>query len=196
MKGLPMNNDEISIRELLKRYDAGEYEDKQNITKMCEAGWHDWFCKDIQLGSRLKPLVGFLKKIKNFPLIDIDNDYVYFKNNCPMHGPLYDSFGVCEMSDSKKQKVWVGFLRSGVYDVPYFRVEVCFNDEFLPFIKNGSLPESGDGTYGDPFEFLTRADALEFFKNKERISEFFKMKEEGEEKKFNIHQVPALSTSF
>lgn len=60
-KGQLEMDHKISIRELLKRYNEGEYK-TNNVLKMCDAGWHDWFCKDEQLRTRLKPK----ERISNF----------------------------------------------------------------------------------------------------------------------------------
>jgi len=86
----------------------------------CFWGFYDWFCKDDSLrirAERLMPKV--IKFIKVNPQIDLDKHYVFFKNNCPMVGPTYDDFRICEIetgdvvftviprcSHSEKAEIW------------------------------------------------------------------------------------------
>lgn len=64
-------------------------------------GFYDWFCKDSSLkirGERLMPKV--IKFLKTQPDLDPEKHYVFFKNNCPMLGPTYDDFRICDLSSS------------------------------------------------------------------------------------------------
>jgi hypothetical protein len=59
--------------------------------------FYDWFCKDSSLESKGRRLMRMVSKfIKANPDIDIDKHYTFFKNNCPMCGPLYDDFRICD----------------------------------------------------------------------------------------------------
>lgn len=91
-----MSENKISIREWVKNYNAGKYKNKDFHTQI-EAGWYDWFCKDAALCNKTKRLAGKLKKLIGSPKIDVDKNYVFFKNNCPMMGKLYDDFRICDM---------------------------------------------------------------------------------------------------
>ena len=77
----------ISVREWQKLFQAGEFSDKDSATQIC-AGWYDWFCSDSALAGRLKQIGKVVMGITD-PFI-LDNYYVWFKNNCPVCGPLYD----------------------------------------------------------------------------------------------------------
>lgn len=60
--------------------------------------WYDWFCKDTALPAKTEKLTTKLAQIANSPRINQDTMYVFFKNNCPMNGPLYDDFRVCDIA--------------------------------------------------------------------------------------------------
>jgi hypothetical protein len=61
-------------------------------------GFYDWFCKDNSLrirAERLMPKV--IRFIKAHPELDLEKCCVLFKNNCPMVGPTYDDFRICDL---------------------------------------------------------------------------------------------------
>lgn len=63
--------------------------------------FHDWFCSDASLANRAKNLqnkvIKLLGKFRDSgQAIDSKSVYVFFKNNCPGSGPLYDSFSICD----------------------------------------------------------------------------------------------------
>jgi hypothetical protein len=65
-------------------------------------GFYDWFCEDHELKNRSEKLISKLKcilKINN--KFDFDKTYVFFKNNCPLVGDLYDDFRICDLSDGE-----------------------------------------------------------------------------------------------
>lgn len=80
----------------------------------------DWFCKDQALEGRANKLISKLKKfMAHRPELDPTKIYAFFKNNCPMVGPLYDDFRICDLesrdiiytvvpkcSHSGKAEVW------------------------------------------------------------------------------------------
>jgi len=59
--------------------------------------WYDWFCKDSQLAKRGEKLIEFLRQIVLTQKFDVNRTYVFFKNNCPINGTLYDDFRICDM---------------------------------------------------------------------------------------------------
>lgn len=86
----------MNIREFIKRFDAGEFNSADTETQ-CKAGWYDWFCKETSLRNKTYKLAAKLKQIVSSPKINQDTMYVFFKNNCPMSGSLYDDFRICDM---------------------------------------------------------------------------------------------------
>ena len=60
--------------------------------------FYDWFCKDSSLQRKSWKLMKQVKTfIKHNPQIDILETYVFFMNNCPMIGSLYDDFRICDI---------------------------------------------------------------------------------------------------
>ena len=68
--------------------------------------WYDWFCSDKALINRGNKLLTKVKSIANSKLFDKDKCYVFFKNNCPVRGSLYDSFSICDI-ESGNTLYWV-----------------------------------------------------------------------------------------
>lgn len=103
---------EISFKVLLEKLDKGEFNCSRS--SMAQAGWYDWFCNDNELFDRLYKLVDTLRKVATSPKIDTTKTYVFFKNNCPITGPLYDSFSICNLKDGEVL-LWLGKLNRGCY---------------------------------------------------------------------------------
>ena len=81
----------------IRNFDEGRYDDPA-LRVQIEAGWYDWFCKDTSLASRLARLAPKVKQIAKSPKIDPTKTYVWFKNNCPMVGGLYDDFRIANLA--------------------------------------------------------------------------------------------------
>jgi len=62
--------------------------------------FYDWFCKDSSLRNKSWKLMKQVKTfLKHNQQIDLLEHYVFFKNNCPMNGPLYDDFRICNENE-------------------------------------------------------------------------------------------------
>lgn len=83
--------DRISINEWINKFLSGEF-DSQDVRVQIQAGWYDWFCKDSSLANKTKKMGNIVRQIKSGGKVNLDNWYVWFKNNCPLNGPLYDDF--------------------------------------------------------------------------------------------------------
>jgi len=61
-------------------------------------GFYDWFCRDYSLRGKAKKLYSVARSIgKVTKRFDIDRTYVFFKNNCPCCGGLYDDLRICDI---------------------------------------------------------------------------------------------------
>ena len=83
--------DRISVREWKVAFNNGEF-DAADLDTQIDAGWYDWFCKDTSLKNKTKKMGNIVKKVKDGGRINLDTSYVWFKNNCPCVGGLYDDF--------------------------------------------------------------------------------------------------------
>lgn len=82
-----------SITNLVKTNFVEILEDKNKCF-----GFYDWFCKDSSLKNKAKTLVHCLQTIlENNKRFNPDTTYVFFKNNCPGSGSLYDDFRICDI---------------------------------------------------------------------------------------------------
>lgn len=59
--------------------------------------WYDWFCRESSLENKGKKLLQKLRAIADSKKFDNDKSYVFFKNNCPCDGSLYDDFRICDI---------------------------------------------------------------------------------------------------
>ena len=86
----------MSIKTFAERFKRGDFNYSSKITQ-CEAGWCDWFCKDSALANKTKKLGAKVCKIANSKRFNKETSYVFFKNNCPCVGALYDQFSICDI---------------------------------------------------------------------------------------------------
>ena len=94
--------DRISIKEWIDKYLSGEF-DSQDVRVQIQAGWYDWFCKDSSLANKTKKMGNIVRQIKSGGKVNLDNWYVWFKNNCPLNGPLYDDFRFAKLDTGDVQ---------------------------------------------------------------------------------------------
>ena len=110
----------VTLKQQLEAFERGQYLDSDGRTDSSCFVFYDWFCKDSSLQRRSNKLFSKVKRfVKANPQLDTEKVYVFFKNNCPMVGPLYDDFRICSIEDggvqytvvpkcshSKKAEIW------------------------------------------------------------------------------------------
>jgi hypothetical protein len=93
---------EMNVKTWIEKFNKGDFESKDYATQ-CEAGWYDWFCKDTSLAGKTKRMGNIVKQIKPDGKINLETMYVWFKNNCPLNGPLYDDFRFADIETGDVQ---------------------------------------------------------------------------------------------
>jgi hypothetical protein len=89
---------EITLREQIEAFQN----DKSFPGDMSHCyNFYDWFCKDEALKGKAEKLMPKVIKFAKKMNIDLDKHYVFFKNNCPMSGSLYDDFRICDIQTSE-----------------------------------------------------------------------------------------------
>ena len=83
-------NNEYTLRQQIEAFQNGTILDDDCFY------FYDWFCKDKSLERKARSLMTKVKKFVKAAKIDVDKTYVFFKNNCPFYGKLYDDFRICD----------------------------------------------------------------------------------------------------
>ena len=126
----------MSVNEWMRRFFNGDW-DTTDVKTQIEAGWYDWFCKDSSLRNKTLRIGRILRDIDPAK-VNFRTMYVWFKNNCPLNGPLYDDFRFADLETGdvqftvqmdccwnlKKYTVW-GRTPDGVFhhDKPLFETD-------------------------------------------------------------------------
>ena len=129
-------SDTLSVRQWQKLFRSGAFRDRSREAQI-RAGWYDWFCGDVALAGRLKQIGKVVMRITE-PAFLV-NYYVWFNNNWPLNGPLYDDvrfepldgercgrfFVVALDSPFEKQK-WTLYTERNGFDAPEFSCDHVF----------------------------------------------------------------------
>ena len=132
----------LSVRQWQELFRSGEFRDRSRETQI-RAGWYDWFCTDSALAGRLKEIGRVVMRITE-PAI-LDNYYVWFKNNCPLTGPLYDDVRFEPLEGERRGRYFVVSL-----NCPYEKQKWTLYAE-----RNGfDAPEFGCGNVSEMANYL------------------------------------------
>jgi len=91
-------DNQITLVQWVENFNKGVYSLPDTKTQ-CEAGWFDWFCDNKSLRNKTYKMAPMVKRIAKSPLINPTKTYVFFKNNCPCNGSLYDDFRICDIEN-------------------------------------------------------------------------------------------------
>ena len=85
----------VSLTRQLAEFEKGNIIDSEGKSNDCY-NFYDWFCNENSLQRKSIKLFKAVKRFVKYAKIDTSKYYVFFKNNCPMNGPLYDDFRICD----------------------------------------------------------------------------------------------------
>lgn len=131
--------DRISINEWINKFLSGDF-DSQDVRVQIQAGWYDWFCKDSSLANKTKKMGNIVRQVKRGGKVNLDDWYVWFKNNCPLNGPLYDDFRFASLETGDVQFT--------------IQINCCWNNH--RYSVYGRTPD-GEGHWDEP---LFESDSL------------------------------------
>ena len=86
----------ITLKQQLEAFDRGIILDSDGGKSDC-CNFYDWFCDNASLKNKSIKLFKQVKRWVKFRNTDTEKVYVFFKNNCPGSGSLYDDFRICDI---------------------------------------------------------------------------------------------------
>ena len=85
-----------TLQNQIDSFNSGTIIDPEGQSNTC-FNFYDWFCKDSSLEKKATKLFNQVIKFVKECNICTQTTYVFFKNNCPGNGPLYDDFRICSI---------------------------------------------------------------------------------------------------
>ena len=92
----------MNLHAWIGSFIIGDFDDN-DVRVQIKAGWYDWFCRDTSLATKTKRMGKIITQLREGGKVDFKNLYVWFKNNCPLNGPLYDDFRFASLEDGEVQ---------------------------------------------------------------------------------------------
>lgn len=91
---------------------AGEF-----IDRCCN--FYDWFCSESSIQNKAISLTKKVKFLVDQKIINPETTYVWFKNNCPCDGKLYDDM---RFSTSDNENLYLGGIAPSLgYNTPEYK---------------------------------------------------------------------------
>jgi hypothetical protein len=87
---------ETTLRAQLEAFKEGNLMDSNGELNTWCSNFFDWFCRDASLEDKARKLFPRVKTFVEKMGVNLDTTYCIFKNNCPVGGPLYDDFRICD----------------------------------------------------------------------------------------------------
>ena len=91
----------VTLKQQLEAFEKGDFLELSGELNTGCFVFYDWFCRDSSLERKAIQLFKKTKRFIKAKNIDVDNTYVFFKNNCPVEGSLYDDFRICDLETGK-----------------------------------------------------------------------------------------------
>ena len=92
-----------TLRQQLEAFENGVFLDSDGSKDSGCFVFYDWFCRDSSLKNKSIKLFKQVKLFVKMKDVDLDSTYVFFKNNCPVGGPLYDDFRIVDIKEGTVQ---------------------------------------------------------------------------------------------
>jgi len=92
-----------TLRQQLEAFENGVFLDSDGSKDSGCFVFYDWFCRDSSLKNKSIELFKQVKLFVKMKDVDLDSTYVFFKNNCPVGGPLYDDFRIVDIKEGTVQ---------------------------------------------------------------------------------------------
>ena len=96
---------EMNLKNWAIKFKNGDF-NGSDVKVQIEAGWFDWFCNNKSLVNKTKTLGAKVIRLMKSDKINPEKSAVFFKNNRPLSGPLYDSFSICDIQTGAPQ-FWI-----------------------------------------------------------------------------------------
>jgi hypothetical protein len=124
---------EMKLEDFIERLKQGDFDPKDVHTQI-EAGWYYWFCQYESLANNTKRMGNIVKQLKDFGKVNLETMSVWFKNNYPLAGPLFDDFRIADIESGdtlftikincfRKEKRYTVYGRKNDFIEPLFETD-------------------------------------------------------------------------